>query len=418
MNERPLRVMIIHGVGLFGGGSRSLYEAMRSCPEAVDRLFFVQRGSANAYYRPYGGDMIALRGITRFDNSRASYYRGARWLVPLRELVWFPLTLWGLWQAKQRWGQIDLIHVNEIMEILPGLIAKWLFGAPMIVHVRSLVWNAPGKWRVRLLNHLLRRHADAIVAIDENVRETLAPDLDITVIHNSLDYEHALQGAGPDPKILDRIPADAFTVGFLGNMHRNKGVLELVQAATKVVTARSDVHFLIIGSSERKDSGLKWRMLNWLKLAQEQQATFMAEVVRNDMVDRFHFAGHTPNILPWLERINVLAFPSHFDACGRPVFEAAFVGKPSIVAVSRPMPDTLKHGVTGIAIARPDPNLIAEAILALADDPDRVRAMGAAAQELAYANFTTDANAVKLLQLYKDTVNKARLARAFGNAKE
>jgi glycosyltransferase involved in cell wall biosynthesis len=403
--------MIIHGVGLFGGGSRSLYEAMRTCPEPVDRLFFVQRGSANEYYRPYGSDMIALRGITRFDNSRASYYRGTRWLVPLRELIWIPLTLWGLLRAKRRWGQIDLIHVNEIMEIFPGLVAKWLFGAPMIVHVRSLVWDTPGKWRVRLLNHLLRRHADAIVAIDENVRATLAPDLDIAVIHNSLDYENAPQGKGVDPDVLAHIPSDAFIVGFLGNMHRNKGVLELVQAAAKVTAARRDIHFLIIGSSPRKDSGLKWRVLNWLGLAQEQQASFMAEVDRNDMGDRFHFAGHTPNILPWLEKIDVLAFPSHFDACGRPVFEAAFVGKPSIVAVSRPMPDTLDHGVTGIAIARPDPDLIADAILALAADPDRARAMGEAARRLAHANFTPHRNAVKLLQLYKAVVGKARRKR-------
>ena len=43
-------------------------------------------------------------------------------------------------------------------------------------------------------------------------------------------------------------------------------------------------------------------------------------------------------------------------------------GVPSIVAVPDPKPDTIVDGVTGLAIAKPDPTLIADAILRLASD--------------------------------------------------
>ena len=99
--------------------------------------------------------------------------------------------------------------------------------------------------------------------------------------------------------------------------------------------------------------------------------------------------------------MDVLTFPSHFDACGRPVFEAAFFGRPSIVAVATPKDDTLQNGITGIAIARPDPHLLADAILELAADPKRTREMGRAARALAHANFTPEINSAKLLNLYK-----------------
>ncbi|MBL0914179.1 MAG: glycosyltransferase family 4 protein [Sphingopyxis sp.] len=396
-----LRVLIIDGVGMFGGASRSLFESMRGFREPVDRLFFVQKGSANDYYRPYGSDMIAVRGITRFDNSRASHYRGARWLVLGREIAYLPWTIVGLLKAKRRWKRVDLIHVNEVMEILPGILAKILFRAPMVVHVRSLIWTDRTKLRVRLLDYLLRRYADAVVAIDEDNRVRLNPELRAEVIHNSLDHVNMPAGSDVPTEALSRIPSDAFVVGFIGNLHAGKGVFELLEAAEIVRKAGANVHFLIVGSSQRSDGGAVWTILNRLGLAQEQEAAFTASLEQKKLTPYFHFAGHTTNIAPWIEAMDVLTFPSHFDACGRPVFEAAFFGRPSIVAVAAPKDDTLQNGVTGIAIARPDPQLLADAILELAADPERTRAMGSAARALAHANFTPEINSAKLLNLYK-----------------
>lgn len=396
-----LRVLIIDGVGMFGGASRSLFESMRAFPEPVDRLFFVQKGTANAYYRPLGSDMIAVRGMTRFDNSRASHYRGVRWLIVGRELAYLPWTVVGLIRAKLRWRSVDLIHVNEVTEIFPGLLAKFLFRAPMIVHVRSLVWADRSKLRVRLLDRLLRRHADAIVAIDENGRAALGQGHEVNVIHNSLDHENMPAGEEIPTDLLSDIPDDAFVVGFIGNLHTGKGVFELLAAANLVRKAGANVHYLIVGSSQRADKGLAWKILDRLKLAQEQQSSFVEQVEQLGLGDRFHFAGHTANIAPWIRAMDVMAFPSHYDACGRPVFEAAFFARPSIAAVSKPMNDTLQHGVTGIAIPRPDPALLADAILEMAADPERTRLMGQAAQELARANFTPRTNSQRLFDLYR-----------------
>lgn len=404
-----LRILIIHGVGTFGGSSRSLFESMRGFPEPVDRLFFVQKGGANAYHRPYGSDMITVRGITRFDNSRASHYRGVRWLVLGREIAYLPFTIFGLLKAKRRWKSVDLIHVNEVTEILAGILAKILFRAPMIVHVRSLIWTDRTKMRVRLLDYLLRRYADAVAAIDEDNRVRLNPELGAEVIHNSLDYVNMPPGNDGPADVLSHIPPEAFVVGFIGNLHVSKGVFELVEAAEIVRNSGADVHFLIVGSSQRSNSGIVWTILNRFGLAQEQQAAFTALVEKKHLTPYFHFAGHTANIAPYIEAMDVLAFPSHLDACGRPVFEAAFFGRPSIVAVAAPKDDTLQNGITGIAIERPDPQLLADAILELAADPKRTREMGKAAQELARSNFTPEINSAKLLNLYKRVAAKEQV---------
>lgn len=400
-----MRVLIIDGVGPFGGASRSLFESMRAMKGDVERLFLVQTGTANAFYRNHAKDMIAVKGLIRFDNTRASHYQGVRWLILLRELAYVPFTLFGLWSAKRKWASVDLIHVNEVTEIIPGLLAKWLFKAPMIVHVRSLMWRDRGKWRNRWLRRMLRNHADAIVAIDENVRDTIGADLPAHVIHNSFDHENMPKVEGQSSGAAGlNLPENAFVVGFVGNLHLGKGIFELLEAARILKARGAEVHYLIVGSSPRSDSGLIWTLLNIAGIAQEQQSAFLARLKGTQLEDCFHFVGHTADIGQYLTRMNVLTFPSHFDACGRPVFEAAFYSCPSIVALSDPKPDTLDHGVTGLAIPAPDPSLLADAIAEMMADPERTRAMGQAARALAVRNFTPTTNAAELYALYQDVL--------------
>ena len=81
-----IRVLYICGIGPFGGASRSLYEAVKAMPkESVEAYFIGVHGSALPFYKEVATDMFATTGLTGFDNSRYSYYRGIRWLVLLRE---------------------------------------------------------------------------------------------------------------------------------------------------------------------------------------------------------------------------------------------------------------------------------------------------------------------------------------------
>jgi glycosyltransferase involved in cell wall biosynthesis len=119
--------------------------------------------------------------------------------------------------------------------------------------------------------------------------------------------------------------------------------------------------------------------------------------------------GFTSEIARAYQRMDVLCFPSHYDAPGRPIFEAAFLGVPSIVAVREPRPDTLVHGVTGLAVAPRAPLLLADAIESLARDHERCRAMGRAARQMAEENFSVQRNAQRLLQLYQRVATPAQV---------
>jgi glycosyltransferase involved in cell wall biosynthesis len=399
----PLRVLYVHHAGAFGGSSRSLFEAVRGLGPAVHPSFLTQRGTAAAFFRQLG-EVEEIRGLTQVDNSRYTHYRGLRWVVVLRELGYLPSTLLGLLRARRRWGRFDLIHVNEVTALVPALLARWIFRAPVVVHVRTLARVQEGSIRTAWGNRVLARDVARVIAIDETVRATLPLALPVEVIHNAFTPSPARD---PDLAFEERLAAlrpSSFKVGFVGNLLRVKGIQDLVEAARILRDRRVDVEFLVVGDDIRPRRGWKAALLRRMGLGQDMRAEVEAMLDAYALRDHVHLLGFSSDIVRAYRRMDVLTFPSHMDAPGRPVFEAAFLGVPSIVAIRDPRPDTLIPDRTGLAIRAGSPAELADAIESLARDPGRARALGEAARELATRTFDVEGNARRLLDVYREVV--------------
>jgi glycosyltransferase involved in cell wall biosynthesis len=406
-----MRVLYIHMTGAFAGGCRSLYEVVRALPAGeVEPLFIAPRGSVHGFFSQLG-ETIEGRGISQFDNTRYSYYRGLRWLVAIRELAFVPSTLVALLRAQRRWKTVDLIHINEITGVLPWLIARRLFNAPVVVHVRSVVRDDTSSLRTRWLHRLLRKRADAVVAIDETVRASLPAELPVDVIHNAFSLDSADISASTFADKLN-LRKGSFKVGFVGNLLRVKGIFELIEAARLTRDQGLDVEFIVVGADAGRSDTLKSRILNKLRLGQDVGTEVRAKIEEYGLGDRVHMVGFMANIAQAYGCMDVLCFPSYYDAPGRPIFEAAFLKVPSIAAVRKPMADTLVDGVTGLAIPPHDADALARAIATFATDRALAVRMGTAAHQMAISNFQAGQNAAKLLSVYKRVTGRsARDAR-------
>lgn len=406
-----IKVLYIDGDGPFGGASRSLYEAITSLPVGeVDPFFLGTHGTAMNVYRKIAVDVSTARGFTKFDNTRYGFYRGMRWLIILREIFYFPFMLSALVKAKLKWGEFDLIHVNEFVYIIPGLIAKLLFQAPLVVHFRALARVSDSSNRTQCLNYIFKKYVDAMIAIDGNVRRTLPGEFSVRIINNSFT---PAASNNPEQFVLDcfrSLSSCSLKVGFVGNLHRAKGLFDIVEAAKLIRDYGVDVQFIIIGGLTLQDRGFKAWLLSKLGLSQNARAELLDSIKANGLSDNFLFIGPTMNITYAYDHLDVLLFPSHYDAPGRPVFEAGFSGIPSIVAVDNPSPDTFVHGETGLAIPAKNPISLANAISFFAENPIQRRRMGHNAQKLAFANFDPEINSRKLLHAYMDLLNLPRQA--------
>jgi len=394
------KILYIDGAGPFGGASRSLFEAV-SClkeKENVRPFFWVARGSSNKYYEKIAEDIITAPGMFRFDNTRYGYYRGVRWAVFLRELLHMPFTLSSFLKVKKRWVGVDLIHVNEITELIPGLLAKKIFKCPLIVHVRS-VQSTKKNIRTKVINRILR-NVDGVICIDETVARSVDSGNKI-VIHNSF----TVNGDEKDGKIRDRIAdyAGLFRVGFVGNFQKMKGIVELIEAA-RILKNKPNIKFLIVGDETEKKSAFRRFVEIVTGLSQDVKEHVFEIIKASGLESNVIFFGRTGDISAAYENFDVLCFPSHLDAPGRPVFEAAFFKVPSIVCVKTPTRDTVIPDVTGLIIPEKNPEKLAEAIEFLANDREKLQRMGAAAYELALENFSPQKNVVKLAAFYQSVL--------------
>lgn len=392
-------------IGAFGGASRSLTEAVAAFPPGqVAPHFVCARGSVEPYFAALG-PVVTAHGLSQFDNTRYSYYRGLRWLVALRELAYLPATVLALRRARAEWGSVELIHVNEFTGLIPWWLARRWFKAPVVVHVRSVARNTPGSLRTRLVNWMLRTQAEAVVAIDETVRASLPADLSVKVIHNAFT-PHRVPANAPPLKLPVGLRPESFKVGFVGNLLKVKGIHELVVAARILADRALDVEFIIVGDDAASSKGLKSSILRALGLQQNVKAEVVEEIGRQGLAGRFHMLGFTSRISEAYGLMDVLCFPSHYDAPGRPIFEAAFAGIPSIVALLKPKSDTLVDGTTGLAVPPRDAPALADAIERLAQDRTGATRMGIAAKAMAEANFDPQRNAVELLAVYRQVLDR------------
>lgn len=396
-----LRVLYIDGVGPFGGASRSLFEAVRAAKQIdVEPYFLATTGTSLDFYSRLAADLISTKGLSRFDNTRYSHYKGTRWAVLLREVYLLPFTASALFRARRRWSGFDIIHVNEILEIGPAIAAKKLFGAPLVVHVRSVQNSDPSSRRYAVISNLLRRHADAVIAIDETVRSSLPMDIAVDVIHNSFTPVSTVRDEKLS-KFFEQLRPTSLKVGFVGNLHHSKGLFEMLEAARILKEERTDVEMIFVGGTTASDLGPRARALHKVGLAQNVRQR-LAEMAANfDLKDSVHFFGATHDIKNVYDQLDVICFASHYDTPGRPIFEAAFSGVPSIAAITNPSPDTLVPFETGIAIPPRDATKLADAIRFFATNRDEAARMGRNAQRLAQANFDPTKNANKLVDVYR-----------------
>ena len=392
-----MNILYIHSSPVYGGSSKSISEIVSALNGEISRKVVVcPAGPVVSQFEKYRLKVDIVRHVSQFDNTLFGGYKRFRWLVLLREIFFFPSVYFKMKRLVMS-SDFDLIHLNEIT-LMPWawFLKKWS-GRPVVVHVRSLQRQFPCDRRTRWFHRMLKNDVDKVIAIDETVRRTLPNDLPVTVIHNSMKVNaENYQGLGSRTR---------FRVAIIGVLLKLKGIYEFLEAARILVRERGyDIEFYIVGENSRELSGLKAAILKRLDLAHDVRGDIEAFVETHSLEEHIVLTGFVEDVQRIYADLDVLCFPSHLNAAGRPVFEAAFYGVPSIVAVKDPPADTIVDGETGVCIDKPDGILLADAIERLFRNREELEFLGRNAKQLAQLNFDIKENAEALLQVYKDAI--------------
>lgn len=283
-------------------------------------------------------------------------------------------------------------HVRGV----PKIAANALGGLPVAI-ARGLGATVPGPAGTMLGlsasiadNQAMQRRlfelTDRTVVLNETSRRMLvangAPDRKIVV--NRLGVSHLDRPVKPRP----RTTAQPVRFGFVGRLHRTKGLAQLARAVRRIPR---DVAFTLDIRGPEPDASERQLVTDIQHLlADDQRVTFSAAVAHDDI----------PTVLA---SFDVLCCPSMWFENGPTIaLEAMCAGTPVLGTRLGNLAELIQDGVTGRLVAAGDDAELASAIEAIARHPEVVDRWRAALRPVR----TMDEIAVDYVALYDELLHE------------
>ena len=278
-----------------------------------------------------------------------------------------------------------------------------LLGVPAIIFTEHQVagehiWI---KTKMRLFFHnLLHRVSnmmvDSVITVSNATkasyikRQGIREDKVFTV-YNGIDTEELKYIKGDAVKFRTRwgIPRDAFIVGIVARIDREKDHATLVRAAKEILAKRPETRFLVVGEGEERGKVER--------LIKESQAA-----------ERFIMTGFQKNPYELMDVMDIVVQPSLLgvEAFGLTLVEAMVKGKAVVATDIRCFNEIVTNGEDGLLFRAEDHHMLAGKILALMGDKDLRQKLGAAARDKVIKNFDIKIMAGRVQQVYKETLSR------------
>jgi len=265
----------------------------------------------------------------------------------------------------------DVVHINSLHAIPEGVVARCC-GFPVVLHAHEI--PRPGRKRSATIR-AAGAIADVVVAVSHAVAslyaDAVAPAKLMTVYNGVAAREHAATATGE------------LCVGTVGSVCRRKGTDVLVAAAQIVRADHRDILFEHVGPA-----GLPG------------ERDFEADLSRLRGAGRdVTFLGPRP-VDSALRRWSIFVLPSREEGFPLASLEAMAAGLPVVASDIGGIDEQIGDGETGLLVPVGDADALARAVLALADDPARRRALGEAGRRHVSTTFTYDRQAAGLRKAY------------------
>ena len=162
------------------------------------------------------------------------------------------------------------------------------------------------------------------------------------------------------------IPHAARVVLFIGRVTRDKGLMELADAFSRVKAADPEAYLVVVGPTEPKRDPLPLALL---------------QALESD--ERIRMTGYDPEPEKYLAMADLLCLPSYREGFGNVVIEAGALGVPTVGTRINGLRDAVVDGVTGLLVPPKNAAALAEALASLLKDDAKRKQMGSAARERA-----------------------------------
>jgi glycosyltransferase involved in cell wall biosynthesis len=309
---------------------------------------------------------------------------------PIIELLGLLQLIWLMLKFKP-----DIVHCASPKGILYGGIAARICGVRALVlaisgmgyaYTTSIGQNGGRVWIRRI------HHAMSMLAFHHpNVR---------VIVQNRDDYQSTIDrglstatemtlipGSGVElSRFVGCVVADKENIVLLpARMLKDKGVVEFVEAARRIKTAKPSWRFLLAGAADYDNPSA---------IAEDCLRTWQAE-------GSIEWLGHLDDMVQLYRDAAIVCLPSYREGMPKSLLEAAAAGCAVVTTDVPGCREAIEPGITGDMVPAGNSKALEEVLLSLINDPKRRVAYGIAGQKRAKKLFSIDSVIEQTLDIYK-----------------
>jgi glycosyltransferase involved in cell wall biosynthesis len=383
VTARPLRVLWLTK-GLGPGGAERLLVTHAA---ASDRTQIDFEAAYLLSHKTHLVDELEALGVPTHD-LRGNHAADPRWTARLRSLL--------------DTGDFDILHAHSP---LPAAQARPVVHALPRVRRPAFVYTEHNRWPshsrgTRLANRATFGANDAVIAVSNEVRDSLAPRWrgGTHVVVHGIDVEAVarLRADRDEVRAELRVAPDEIMVVTVANFRASKGHRDLFAAAKLVAEAGAPVRFVVVGQGP---------------LAAELEV----ERRRLALGDGLTIVGYRADAARITAAADLFVLASHHEGLPVAVMEALAAGVPVVATDVGGLPEAITEGVSGRLVPVADPGRLAQAVVELADDPQQRRRLaegaGAAADRFSAARSEAEIEAIYRTALARAALRSTSRAR-------
>ena len=327
--------------------------------EAFSLPYFI--GGQFGYFQKKGIKQYIACNYSRFLDKYAKKVDIPYFPVPIKRTINPVIDLVAIWKLFFiiKRNKVNVVFGHSPKGALVAMIAAFLSGVKRRVYFRhGLVFEtATGAKRslLVLVERLVTSFATQVVDVSPSVLSKVkAEKIDISKdimlskgTCNGVDVDRFnMEVNRPDPVLKKtlQIPENAFVVGFVGRLVKDKGIVELIESWKMLSVAYPHMRLLLVGPFDTRDG---------LSDALRNDITIMSSVIHVDF---------TEDVVPYYQLMDLLILPSYREGFPTVVLEAGAMGIPAVATAVTGCIDAVIDGVTGLFTTH-DVKDIAEKIL-------------------------------------------------------
>lgn len=288
------------------------------------------------------------------------------------------------WWRYLRGVRPTLVFAGTPKAGMLGIVAGFLAGVPCrVYHVRGLrLETSSGLSRLMysMLERLVFGMATSALVVSQSLMDRLielrlAPMEKLQVLgggssngvdlHRFYSNREIYEESAGSPVVIN---AGLPTVGFVGRLHRDKGISVLIDASLELSKRGVQHKLLVVGGADDGTAD---------EIARRLQRLSAPAVV----------TGAVEDVSPFYAQMDVLCLPSRREGFPNVVLEAAAAGVPAVVSNATGAIDSVVDGVTGHVFAMDDTEALADALEMMIRDERWRRRAGEAARQFVERTF-------------------------------